>query len=102
MITETVSMSSYSIERETTSLLGIKATMRVCDGFKCPRCEHVNPELGHGEASQCPECDLYFRLYGNGLRCSDEPIPEHPPERDVLALRRVAERQTDGLGLSAC
>jgi hypothetical protein len=85
MTVESVLMNEYHIYRTRTSALGIRQDIETCEGFRCPRCDCPNPLVEHGWRSRCPNCDLYFQLWGNGLYCSDEPFKASNFELDGQA-----------------
>ena len=96
MTIEVVTMHTYRIYCKRPSALGLGQEIETQEGFTCPKCQSVNPEIEHGEAGQCPNCGLHFRLYGNGLYCSDKFIEPHLPGKDVAALYAKINKKNTG------
>jgi hypothetical protein len=76
-IIEVVAMHDYEIRTQRPSALGLKEQVDVATGFHCPRCNCPVPMIEHGKTGNCPNCNLYFQLWGNGLHCSDMPFKDH-------------------------
>lgn len=92
-IQETVCFSDYEIVNRGESALGLQQEITTYTrGFRCPRCSFPNRPIGHGESGKCPSCKLHFRLYGNGLHCSDEHIPSHSDVRRTFTIEPPTPR----------
>ena len=64
---ETVNYADYAILGTRPDRFIENRVVEVTTGFCCPRCGHDNKPLENGVGTECPECQLHFRLYANRL-----------------------------------